>query len=175
MISRECRLVYLLIILTMLSLFIHFFVFHKEISFKPVLTTSQVKNLKCPVTKRYQIPHGPLVAIVSFPGSGNTWSRFLIEEASGYYTGTVYPQADYRAFPGSGRYNGSVVAIKTHRLYMESLYKGISNPPDNDLSMLEYDKAIVLIRHPRDAILADTNRQLTDNPVGFMNITLTGL
>ena len=28
--------------------------------------------------------------LISFPGSGNTWSRHLIEQASGIYTGSVY-------------------------------------------------------------------------------------
>ena len=28
--------------------------------------------------------------LISYPGSGNTWSRHLIEQASGIYTGTVY-------------------------------------------------------------------------------------
>ena len=28
--------------------------------------------------------------LISFPGSGNTWTRHLIEQASGIYTGSVY-------------------------------------------------------------------------------------
>ena len=28
--------------------------------------------------------------IISFPGSGNTWIRHLIEQATGIYTGSVY-------------------------------------------------------------------------------------
>lgn len=31
-----------------------------------------------------------LVALASFPGSGNTWTRHLIELATGYYTGSYY-------------------------------------------------------------------------------------
>jgi hypothetical protein len=27
--------------------------------------------------------------LASLPGSGNTWSRYLIEKATGYYTGSV--------------------------------------------------------------------------------------
>lgn len=30
------------------------------------------------------------VALASYPGSGNTWIRQLIEAASGIYTGSVY-------------------------------------------------------------------------------------
>ena len=28
--------------------------------------------------------------LASFPGSGNTWSRMLLEYASGVYTGSIY-------------------------------------------------------------------------------------
>ena len=31
-----------------------------------------------------------ITMLASFAGSGNTWSRFLIENASGYYTGSVF-------------------------------------------------------------------------------------
>ena len=31
-----------------------------------------------------------MTALHSFPGSGNTWLRFLIERASGYYTGSCF-------------------------------------------------------------------------------------
>lgn len=32
----------------------------------------------------------PMVALVSFPGSGNTWVRYLMETSSGVFTGSVY-------------------------------------------------------------------------------------
>jgi hypothetical protein len=31
-----------------------------------------------------------MTALVSFPGSGNTWVRYLLETASGVFTGSVY-------------------------------------------------------------------------------------
>ena len=37
------------------------------------------------------IPHCRLpTALASFPGSGNTWVRFLIESATGIFTGSRY-------------------------------------------------------------------------------------
>jgi hypothetical protein len=36
----------------------------------------------------------PPVALASFPGSGNTWVRGLIEAASGIYTGSIYKDAN---------------------------------------------------------------------------------
>lgn len=68
------------------------------------------------------------VALASFPRSGNTWLRFLIEEATGQQSGSVYKD---RILPRSQE----GVAIKTHRL---------------DSS--EYSHAIHLIRNPYDAI-----------------------
>mgnify|MGYP000126647901 CR=1 FL=1 len=32
----------------------------------------------------------PMTALVSFPGSGNTWVRYLLETASGVFTGSIY-------------------------------------------------------------------------------------
>ena len=31
----------------------------------------------------------PLMALVSFPGSGNTWTRQIIEGVTGFFTGSV--------------------------------------------------------------------------------------
>lgn len=32
---------------------------------------------------RYRIPAGPVTALASFPGSGNTWLRHLIQQSTG--------------------------------------------------------------------------------------------
>ena len=32
----------------------------------------------------------PKIGLVSFPGSGNTWTRYLIESLTGVFTGSVY-------------------------------------------------------------------------------------
>lgn len=39
-----------------------------------------------------------LTILTSFPGSGNTWTRLLLENASGYYTGRVLSSFCYRAY-----------------------------------------------------------------------------
>lgn len=36
----------------------------------------------------------PLTALVSMPGSGNTWLRYLLETSSGVFTGSVYLDQD---------------------------------------------------------------------------------
>ena len=35
-------------------------------------------------------PPGPITGLWSHPGSGNTWMRYLIEQATGKITGSVY-------------------------------------------------------------------------------------
>ena len=46
---------------------------------------------RCKPLKFLPVDSGVKQAVlVSFPGSGNTWARHLIEQASGIYTGSVY-------------------------------------------------------------------------------------
>ena len=61
-------------------------------------------------------PPGPLTALASFPGSGNTWVRYLIQHATGYATGCIYLDRGLQQgdFPGEGIFDGSVIAVKTH-------------------------------------------------------------
>eukprot|EP00755_Sulcionema_specki_P030092 Sspe_Gene.93578::Locus_66178_Transcript_1_1_Confidence_1.000_Length_417::g.93578::m.93578 len=52
----------------------------------------------------------------SFPGSGNSWLRLLVERATGVYTGSVYhkDQSMRAVFRGEDFCNSSVIAIKAH-------------------------------------------------------------
>ncbi|CAH1778829.1 unnamed protein product [Owenia fusiformis] len=90
----------------------------------------------------------PLTALASFPGSGNTWARHLIQELTGIYTGSVYNDKLMAVdeFPGSLIYNSSVIAIKTHLPVLQTP------------SGTRYDKAILLLREPYDTFLAEFNR-----------------
>ena len=42
------------------------------------------------------------IALASFPGSGNTWLRYLLQQATGILTGSVYDDMElmYSLFPG---------------------------------------------------------------------------
>ena len=50
--------------------------------------TDELINM-CTERPRFFEPHEhrPIVALSSFPGSGNTWARHLLHMASGYWTG----------------------------------------------------------------------------------------
>ena len=77
--------------------------------------------------------------LASFPGSGNTWARYVIERATGYFTGSI--AEDGTLFEGGfkGEFenvdNGRTILIKSHR------------------PIKRCDGAILLVRNPYDAIL----------------------
>ena len=86
---------------------------------------------------------GPTIALASFPGSGNSWVRELLETATGVYTGSIYCDKSYIAngMIGEGVQTNNVLVIKTHG------------------SKLQVKKAICIIRNPFDAIVADYSRR----------------
>ncbi|CAG5105020.1 Oidioi.mRNA.OKI2018_I69.chr1.g1763.t1.cds [Oikopleura dioica] len=92
---------------------------------------------------------GP-VSLTSYPGSGNTWVRYLIEEFTGYYTGSVYH--DGKLFKGGFKgeiedwSEGRVVITKSHTY----------RPKENALA-----DAIMLIRNPYDCFLSEFNRVIS--------------
>lgn len=58
---------------------------------------------------------GPTIpALASFPGSGNTWLRYMLQQATGILTGSVYK--DYgllkSGFPAESIANSSVLIVK---------------------------------------------------------------
>lgn len=89
----------------------------------------------------------PLTALASYPGSGNTWLRHLLQQSTGIATGSEYVDLSlkHRGFPGEGINNASVLVIKTHEYGNETLNK--------------YHKAVLLIREPKEALLAEFNRR----------------
>lgn len=68
------------------------------------------------------------IALASFPRSGNTWVRFLLENATGQPCGSLYRD---RVMPRGE----DGIAIKTH-----------------ELDSSRYARAIHLVRNPFDAI-----------------------
>uniref|UniRef100_A0A6P7FHA9 WSCD family member CG9164 n=1 Tax=Diabrotica virgifera virgifera TaxID=50390 RepID=A0A6P7FHA9_DIAVI len=97
---------------------------------------------------------GKAIALASFPGSGNTWLRYLLQQATGYHTGSVYK--DYgllkNGFPAESVYNSSVLVVKTHEW--------------GPSARSQFSKAILLVRTPASAIQAEFNRQ-SGGHIGF--------
>ncbi|XP_046543868.1 WSCD family member CG9164-like [Haliotis rubra] len=89
----------------------------------------------------------PLTALASFPGSGNTWLRHLVQQATGIATGSVYNDVTLKqhGFPGKGVRDGRVVMVKTHEWGSEH--------------RRAFSRAVLLIRDPFDSLLAEFNRR----------------
>lgn len=119
--------------------------------FRPYLRRSKINW--CSELK-YRNPYGPSIALASFPGSGNTWLRYLLQQSTGYFTGSVYK--DYgllkNGFPAESVFNGSVLVVKTHEW----------GAPTRKM----FSKAILLVRTPSAAIQAEFNRQ-NGGHIGF--------
>ncbi|XP_054768837.2 sialate:O-sulfotransferase 1-like [Lytechinus pictus] len=100
------------------------------------------------------MPNGtfPLTALASYPGSGNTWVRHLIETSTGYATGDVYRSYILvnAGFIGERvpTFSGRTLTIKSHRFHPKM------------------DSAILIVRNPYRAIVAEFNRQKS-NKTGF--------
>ena len=78
----------------------------------------------------------------------------IVYYLTGIHTGTVYSAKNVNMkgiFKGEGVRTGKVIAIKTH-----------------EKNYVIFDRAIVLIRNPYDAILADFNRRAAGK-VGYAN------
>ena len=87
----------------------------------------------------------PWVALVSYPGSGNTWMRYLLQQSTGILTGSVFPDPSLKKGGfGEGINNRSVIVVKTHNI-------GITRNKG------KFDRAVLLVRVPFDAILATFN------------------
>jgi hypothetical protein len=79
------------------------------------------------------------VALISFPGSGNTWIRGLLEKATGICTGSVYCDGLIwkSGSVGEGINSSSVLVVKTHNSRQHW-----------------YKAAIFILRNPYDALVS---------------------
>ncbi|XP_050406983.2 WSCD family member AAEL009094 [Patella vulgata] len=108
----------------------------------------------CPLKLRFSNLSLTVTALASFPGSGNSWLRHRLQQATGIYTGSVDDEKFMidNGYLGEGITGGSVLVVKTHHRYDDQ--RGIDG---------HYKKAILLLRNPYDAILSWFQLALTDN------------
>ena len=92
----------------------------------------------------------PIVALSSFPGSGNTWARHLLHMASGYWSGNSrdIPSTNHLVRAGWPAetidcWSRETVVQKTHK------WHGDSNNRCN------FEKSIIIMRNPFDALMSD--------------------
>lgn len=96
------------------------------------------------------------VGLVSFPGSGNTWARGLLEQVTGYCTGSIYcdPGLLEKGFAGENVQSGAALVVKSHMPKASWI---------NDSSEGKYGQfgaTIFIIRNPFDALEAEMNRMV---------------
>ncbi|KAF2352945.1 Myosin VI cargo binding domain [Trinorchestia longiramus] len=92
--------------------------------------------------------HLPVRALASFPGSGNTWTRYLVEGATGLHTGSLYVDDELymKGFRGEKELwdSGSTILQKTH------------NIDDGDIVRFN-GRAVLLLRNPYRALMSYNN------------------
>lgn len=109
--------------------------------------------------------------LYTFPGSGNTWGRLLIEFATGIYSGSVYNDRTLlEALPGEFTCDWSVSVIKVHphTHNAAALLHGGFNSDNMKCKrgrVQKFQKAVLLIRDPYDSIWSEFQRRLTQSHV----------
>lgn len=102
---------------------------------------------------------GP-VALISFPGSGNTWIRQLLEAASGVCTGSTMCDMSlrYAGFTGESITSGSVLVVKTHKPAPDWIGDSIARKGN-----APFQSAILIIRNPLDALVSEWSRRVAND------------
>ena len=109
------------------------------------------------------------IALASFPGSGNTWVRGLIQGVTGLCTGAIYCDRMLRrtGFPGESIRSGIVLVVKTH--HYDPRWTGVyyaKSAPFSYFKKVEhipvYSSAIFLLRNPFDSLVSEYSRQLRE-------------
>ncbi|XP_072178145.1 sialate:O-sulfotransferase 2-like [Diadema setosum] len=99
----------------------------------------------------------PLLGLASFPGSGNTWLRYLIERATGVYTGSVFCDKSLLNGGFLGECEradcGCTSVVKMHWFLSGYEY-------------LEWKGGILLLRNPYNALVAEWNRRKGKGHIG---------
>lgn len=101
------------------------------------------------------------VALISFPGSGNTWVRQILEAVSGVCTGSTMCDMSLRAqgFTGESIHSGSVLVVKTHN----SVPNWIVNSESLAEDVPHFHSAILIIRSPFDAMVSEWSRRVSNH------------
>lgn len=108
--------------------------------------------------------------LYSFPGSGNTWVRLLIDYSTGVFSGSMYhDRALFDTLPGERHCNRKVSVIKAHphlqtfailnnsKLYTKKCTIG---------HIQSFSRAILLIRDPFDSIFSEFQRRWSGSHIG---------
>lgn len=112
--------------------------------------------------------------LLSFPGSGNTWMRLLIEYSTGIYSGSIYTDKELLdSLPGEKACGIRLVAIKGHPgdLILDKDNQVICSNRKMKAKCMRglirgWKRVIFVVRNPFDAAIADVNRELSYSHIG---------
>lgn len=117
-----------------------------------------------------QINEFQTIPLLSIAGSGNTWIRFLIEQATGYATGSVYNDKSLlKKFKGENAWPSQKqsIVVKAH------VWPRITNFL-NETGQVSVPGCIFILRNPKDSLLAEYTRRLTNynhtQAIGFQEL-----
>ena len=135
------------------------------------------RDFKPVQTMMKQIP--PLIS--SLPGSGNSWSRLLIEYSTGYYTGSIYGDKSLiDIFPGEPFCGRRMVAIKAHpgQLWMPKI-NTVKAIVDLNIKSFRrrchkgliygFEKIVFVTRDPWKSIWAEYSRRISSFKISSMD------
>ena len=118
---------------------------------------------------RFVVSHSlPTRALISYPGSGNTWIRYLLEAATGVFTGSVFND---KSIFKAGHYgetadfmDGTTILQKTHHraVYTKFYHKLDLSWRKNQIHIFG-GRAVLVIRNPYEAILSYWNFKQTQS------------
>lgn len=141
---------------------------------KKSLTSKPETQINCDKPK-LGLPHQfPIIPLVSQPGAGNTWVRHLIEQATGYLTGSVYHDANlYFNLKGemTSLLDQQTIVVKSHSINrVKGTILNYKPPkPTVETDLPKVMGCIMIIRNPRDAMLAEFTRQHSGGHTGSLN------
>ena len=112
------------------------------------------------------------VALVSAEGSGNTWTRGLLERATGICTGFIFCDKVMRAhgYVGENIRSGKVLVVKTHSVYPKWVGQSNIHARADDS---KYSSAVFILRNPVSSAIAEWNRRASQTIVGKHNLSVT--
>ena len=116
---------------------------------------------------RFTVRHSlPVRALVSYPGSGNTWIRYLVEAATGVFTGSIFNDKSILRAGHHGETrdprDGSTILQKSHHraLYVRQ-YSKFGPAWRRQHVALFGGRGVLVIRNPYKAILSYWNFKRT--------------
>ena len=125
-------------------------------------------------SKRYPI------ALASYPGSGNTWVRGILQKTTGLCIGAIYCDVTLRqnGYPGESIRSGITFLVKTHQT--DPRWEGVQYDPDapfkyfhraEDIPM--YSGGVFILRNPFHAMVSEFKRKTSESTPNNHVITLS--